>query len=64
MPLSAIFQLYCLVAVSFIGGRKRTTQAEKTTDLKQVTGQLFHNMYRVHPLMSWIRTDNVSGDRN
>jgi hypothetical protein len=31
MPLSAIFQLYCLVAVSFIGGRKRTTQAEKTT---------------------------------
>jgi hypothetical protein len=48
------------VGVSFIGGVRKRWSTEKTTDLPQVTGKLYHIMlYR----LGEIRTCNVSGDK-
>jgi len=68
MVFKGHFQQYFgfIVGVSFIGGGNQSTR-RKTTDLPQVADKLYHIMlYRVYnvPLLSWIRTLKVSGDRH
>ena len=60
-PLSIIFQLHR-------GGqfywRRKPEYLKKTTDLWQVTDTLYHNVISNTPLLSGIRTHNVSGNRH
>ena len=60
-PLSTVFQY--IVAVSFIGGRNRSTRRKPPSCLKSLTN--YHIMlYRVHLPMNGVRTHNFRRDRH